>query len=274
MFLVACALVSPQTALARVNRNQVASRKGRLYLSWGYNRSGYTASDIRFTGPNYDFTLHGVTAKDRPTKFDLNTYLNPTNATIPQYEFRVSYFISERTSLSFGISHLKYVVTQGQGTNISGYINSAASQTFSGNYDFEPFTIDSRFLRFEHTNGLNYESVEIETLFPVLENPRKTHGLYLTTAVGLGVVTPKSDVTLFNARRENVIHLAGYGVNGKFGLRFEFLNKFFIKGFANFGYINLPSILTRSGDGGDRASQHFYFIEGSAILGVSVYTFD
>lgn len=271
---VICALWLPSVACGISRSSAVSSRKGRLYISWGYNRSAYTQSDIHFTGPDYDFTLHGVTAKDRPTKFDLGTYIDPTKATIPQYEFRVSYFISEHTSVSFGISHMKYVVTQDQGTNISGTIDSSVSPAYAGTYDFTSIPLNADFLRFEHTNGLNYEAVEVETLLPLLENHHKSRGLYFTTAVGAGILTPKSDVTLFNTRQKNVIHLAGYGFNGKLGLRFEFLNRLFIKAFTNFGYLNMPSILTRSGDTGDRASQHFYFIEGSMVAGVSLYTFD
>ncbi len=268
-----CSFATSPTAHAGQGQTSSRTRKGRLYLSWGYNRSAYTASDIRFTGPKYDFTLHGITAKDRPTEFSFDTYLNPTRATIPQYEFRISYFISDKTNLSFGISHLKYVATQNQGTNISGFIDPSLSIGLGGNHDFDPIALASSFVRFEHTNGLNYESVEIETLVPLRESQSKTTGLYLTTAAGFGIIIPKSDVTLFNDRNKNVLHLAGYGINGKLGLRFEFLDRFFVKGFANFGYINLSSILTRSGDTGDRASQSFYFIEGSMIVGASVYTF-
>ncbi len=268
-----CMSLGSTSVMAVQTRQRSKTRKGRLYLSWGYNRAAYTPSDIHFTGPNYDFTLHGVTAKDKPTKFSFDSYFNPLNATIPQYESRVSYFISERTSISIGMAHLKYVVVQGQGSNISGFIDSSAATSFAGNYDFDPTTIASDFLRFEHTNGLNYESIEIETLIPLSESSNHSQGLYFTTAVGVGIVTPKSDVTLFSERRSDAIHLAGYGINSKLGLRFEFLNRFFVKGFANLGYLKLPSILTRSGDDGDRASQSFYFVEGSVIAGVALYTF-
>lgn len=44
-------------------------KKGSIMAFWGWNRSGYTKSDIRFSGNGYDFTLNNVVAHDRPTKF-------------------------------------------------------------------------------------------------------------------------------------------------------------------------------------------------------------
>jgi len=40
--------------------------KGKFYIFWGGNRESYTKSDIHFEGANYNFTVHDVTAHDKP----------------------------------------------------------------------------------------------------------------------------------------------------------------------------------------------------------------
>ena len=74
--------------------------KGKYYFYWGWNRGSYTNSDIHFKGTNYNFTLNNVVASDKQSKFNLNTYLNPIYATIPQFDARFGYNISEHYSVS------------------------------------------------------------------------------------------------------------------------------------------------------------------------------
>jgi len=260
-------------ATSRADENTEHRRQGSLTLSWGYNRASYTTSNIHFTGPDYDFTLHDIGAVDRPTPFSLGIYISPTRFTLPQYVGRIAYYFSERTSVSLGMAHLKYVAIRGQGTNISGRIGAEASETYAGDYDNDPIALEKSLLLFEHTNGLNYVSLELETLLPLWQKGDHSAGLYATLGGGAGPVVPVTDVTLFGDRRINQTHLAGYGFSSHLGLKTEFLNRFFVHGFWTAGFINLPSILTRSGGGEDRASQHFFFLEGALTGGVTVFRF-
>ncbi|MCF8444579.1 MAG: hypothetical protein K9G29_06180, partial [Crocinitomicaceae bacterium] len=41
--------------------------EGTAFVSWGYNRTAYTKSNINFVGTGYNFTLRGVKAVDRPS---------------------------------------------------------------------------------------------------------------------------------------------------------------------------------------------------------------
>jgi len=51
--------------------------------------------------------LNQGVAKDRQTPFSLNAYLNPTLITIPQYNFRIGYFISKNYDISFGVDRIE-----------------------------------------------------------------------------------------------------------------------------------------------------------------------
>ncbi|MFZ1702900.1 MAG: hypothetical protein WAT79_01065, partial [Saprospiraceae bacterium] len=83
-------------------------RKGKIYVFWGWNWSVYSKSDLHFKGSDYDFTLKNVKSSDRQSPFSLNTYFNPSKFTIPQYNFRLGYYLKEHWDISFGIDHMKY----------------------------------------------------------------------------------------------------------------------------------------------------------------------
>ena len=88
--------------------NKRSTAKGAMFVYWGYNRSVYTKSNLRFIGPGYDFTLKGVEAKDRPSE-NFKTYVSLTDFTVPQFNFRVGYNIKKNWAISLGYDHMKYV---------------------------------------------------------------------------------------------------------------------------------------------------------------------
>jgi len=79
--------------------------KGKFYINWGYNISWYNKSDIHFSGQGHDFILYDVVAYDRPSELSFD-YINPTTWSIPQFNFRFGYFISDKLSISAGWDHL------------------------------------------------------------------------------------------------------------------------------------------------------------------------
>jgi len=244
--------------------------KGKVFVSWGWNQSRYTHSDIHFRGSDYNFALKSVVAKDRQTGFSLR-YLNPSKITIPQYNFRIGYFINSRYSISFGFDHMKYVMQQDQTVNISGKIANSGTD-YDGSYTNEPIKLTGDFLKFEHTNGLNYLNLEVrrmDNLFDRRTLKVKNIDINIIEGVGAGLLYPKSDVTLLNYERNDQWHVAGYGMNLVAGLNVTFFKHLFIQGEMKGGYINMPDILTTH-FAADRASQHFFFAQGNVNFGLMV----
>ncbi|HIA37712.1 MAG TPA: hypothetical protein EYN89_13510, partial [Flavobacteriales bacterium] len=162
---------------------------GKFYFYWGWNHGWYTRSDINFRGDDYDFTLKDVIANDRQSKFNLNTYFNPVLLTIPQYNFRVGFFINKNYNFSFGIDHMKYVVQSGQTVKINGIIKSTGTE-FDGNYANDDIVLSNDFLRFEHSDGLNYINFELRRFDEIINlNNVK---ISLTEGFGLGALYPKT----------------------------------------------------------------------------------
>lgn len=244
-------------------------KKGKLYISWGYNRSWYTRSNMHFHGSDYDFRLTNIAATDRPTPFDSRVYLNPGLFTIPQYYYRFQYYLSDHFSMSVGMDHMKYVMITNQPSYISGRIDSTASEKYAGNYERTPITVSPDLLRFEHTDGLNFAEFELEysrTAWQVW------HGkliLVLSGGIGGGVVIPRTDVRIFGDGLNNDFHIAGCGYSGKAGMRLEFFHHLFLQADIKGGYLTLPSVIMKN-NAVDLADHNFGFLETYAVLG---YTF-
>jgi len=133
-------------------QNSVDNNKGDVYSYWGWNWSWYSKSDIHFKGDNYDFTIYNASAQDRQTEFNFDKYLNPATITIPQYNFRVGYFIKKNIDISFGVDHMKYVLEQDQLARVSGFIENSGT-VYDGVYDNTLLPISEGFLKYEHSDG-------------------------------------------------------------------------------------------------------------------------
>ena len=249
-----------------------ASQKGKFFISWGGNRAIYTKSDISFYGDDYKFTIKDATAKDKPKGWHID-YINPARITIPQTNFKLGYFISDHYAISLGVDHMKYVMASNKNRNVDGYIDLPADDNgsiFNGVYDHQNFMISKEFLRFEHTDGLNYVYAEIARFDDIsflfnIQNTDKFQ-INITEGVGAGFLYPKTNTTLFDRERYDEFHVSGYGLSATAGLNLTFFKHFFIQGDIRGGYINMSDIrTTRSPREG--ASQHFMFAESVFSLG-------
>jgi hypothetical protein len=235
----------------------VLDKAGKYYVYYGYNKSVYSNSDIAFKGDGYDYTLLDVKATDRQSDFSLK-YL--TEITIPQFNFRIGYFIDDTQSISIGTDHMKYVVEVPQKVKINGRDHQGNTHT-NGNIELD------NFLAFEHTDGLNYINVAYNKFYPVWKNEIGTQAVSLFAGAGLGVLVPKSNVTLIGYKeRSDEFKLAGYGVDVQGGMHYDFAENFFLRGELKTGYINMPGIATTN-NSSDEASQDFTFFEYSISLG-------
>ncbi|MBO9616954.1 MAG: hypothetical protein J7619_29985 [Dyadobacter sp.] len=267
-FIASVLLACSSIAYAQYSPVSSHNQKGKIFAYWGWNRASYTQSNIHFKGQEYDFTLKSVVAKDRPTHFTAR-YFNPSKMTIPQYNFRIGYFITPEFSLSFGFDHMKYVMKQDQTVDITGHISGSGTE-YDRVYENEPIKLTGDFLKFEHTNGLNYLNIELRRMHNLLDERKlriRNIELNIFEGAGIGILYPKTDVTLLNFDENDQWHVAGYGMNLVGGLNVTFFKHFFIQAEMKGGYINMPDILTTNFPQ-DHASQHFFFFQGNTNLGV------
>jgi hypothetical protein len=244
-----------------------AHNKGKFFVSWGGNRENYTKSDVTFKGKDYNFTLDNINANDKPKGWHID-YVNPARMTIPQTNFRMGYFINDHYSIAIGVDHMKYVMTQNQTVNINGTINTGSS--FDGVYNNTSILLTEDFLKYEHTDGLNYVNTEfsrhddISSLFKI-ENTDKIQ-VSLTEGVGVGLLYPKTNTTLLGKERHDDFHVSGYGTSLKAGLNVTFFKHFYIQGELKGGYINMQDIRTTQSTE-DSAAQDFLFFQRLIAFG-------
>lgn len=241
-------------------------KKGEFFITWGYNWSWYSNSDIKFEGDNYNFELKNVKAADRQTPFTFENYFQPTYITTPQYNLRLGYYFSDHYSVSLGIDHMKYVVNQNQTVQISGEIQNTGTD-YDGVYNSDTVFIEEGFLEFEHTDGLNYVNVEVRR-FDDLFTLHKKIKMNLLYGAGIGLLIPKTNTVLINNERYDQFHVAGYGLHALVGVGFTFFKHLIVQTEFKGGYINMPNIRTTA-NSSDSASQSFFFGQYNFSVGGS-----
>lgn len=243
-----------------------ATSQGNLYFYWGWNVSGYTDTDMKFTGPTHNFELKSVHAVDRPTPFNPKDYFHPLYITQPQYNARVGYFFADQWDVSIGVDHMKYVVKDKQQVAIEGSIYNTGTD-FDGVYQGEKIEITPPFLRLEHTDGLNYVNLELKRHLQL----KNIYPLHINALLGggFGRYIPRTDVQLMNLPGNNEWHWAGYGTHLVTGLNLTFYNRFFIQSEWRGGYVNLNDVRSTSSPL-DKAQQKFLFSQLNLLFG---YTF-
>lgn len=234
---------------------------------WGGNRESYSNSDVNFRGKDYNFTVNNMTAHDKPKGWHID-YINPANMTIPQTNLRLGYFFSDHYSVAIGVDHMKYVMTQDQTANVTGYIDGPVH---NGVYNNTPVNFtDETFLTYEHTDGLNYINTEVSRFDDIskwfsLPNTDKVQ-INLTEGLGAGVLYPKTNTMLLGKERHDDFHISGYGVSAKAGINITFFKHFYIQGELKGGYINMQDIRTTTSSE-DKASQDFFFFQRIIAVG-------
>ena len=261
-------LLSLNTYSQEVTTNPYTSgNKGKIFIYWGANRGYYSSSDIHFKGNDYDFTVHNAKAHDKPKGWHMD-YINPTRMTIPQTNFRIGYYFTDKYSLSFGFDHMKYVLTQNQEAYVSGsYPNKGSYGEVLENGNTK---ITEDFLKFEHTDGLNYVNLELART----EDISRFVGIYNTdkiqfnalAGIGSGILFPRTNATVLGRERNDEFKVAGFGVSGKIGANVTVFKHFFVQYEAKAGYINILKTPV-SNISSEYAKHHFTFLESVFVVG-------
>lgn len=238
-----------------------------MFFYFGWNQASYTKSDIRFTGDDFDFVLHDVKAVDRQTPFDFDPYFHPTKLTIPQTNMRLGYYITDNIQVSIGDDHMKYVMKQDQEVLMQGSIDR--NSIYDGTYD-QMVKLSESFLRYEHTDGLNYLNIEVN-MTPNLDSLFRIRNDWLSVqgvgGGGIGMMYPKTNCEFLGQPRYDEFNVAGWGLSLKTGLEFRLWETLLIVGNIKGGYIHMPNVrITQNSN--ERARQAFYFFQSNFAIGV------
>lgn len=243
-----------------------------FYVTWGYNRAYYNKSDIHFKGEGYDFTLYDVRAEDMPEEFSPDVYFNPTQFTVPQFNFRAGYYFKKNTAISLGWDHMKYHIIPTQLVKMNGFIDEGKSNlsAYTGQFNNEYILYTSSFMDYHHSDGFNFIRIALDRRAEVLSLGKKNrHAIAFNGSVSVGAMMPWTDFTFFGVNHRNKPHFAGYGFSLHAGLRYEFLRYFFFQVAAQAGWSHLPDIMLED-HLPSRANQKIVFFERTWALGAYI----
>lgn len=245
--------------------------QGTLDFSWGYNRSVYSKSNIRFVGNQYDFRLKSVKAHDRQEPFS-SDYFNPRKFTVPQYNVRIGYNFKNFWNISFGFDHMKYIVKDEQTVNISGFVQPGADPLWSGYFnDGQERVLNKNHFQYQNTDGLNYVRLQLSRNLAPFPNFRDGNfAINWMYGVSTGAMVSFTDFTFEGYRSERISSISGYGLSLHTGLRFIFFKNFFLQTNFSGGFVHQVRAKTRSGLG-NYASNAFVYGSSEGLLGFLWY---
>jgi hypothetical protein len=247
-------------------------KKWSFYGMWGYNREAYTRSSIHFknngtAGPNdpvhgsYDFTIHDVKAHDSPD-FDkiAGSWQDVINVTIPQFNARIGVYFNNEHDEGFEISydHAKYDVTDGQDMHFTGTVQGKPLK-----YDSIPIRKN---FHFEHTDGANFLMANYIRRWKLYTSKNKKHHVGFVIKPGIGIVVPRTDVTIFSTRLNNYWHIAGVIAGVETGFRAQFFNHLIVEFTVKGAYADYMQCLVQYAGNGT-ASQKFGTAEAILVVG-------
>ena len=271
IFLLALMLCS--TGLhAQFSKQKKSTGPGTLFFYWGYNRSIYSPSSIRFIGPGYDFKLKGVEAVDRPSE-DFSEYVSLNSFTVPQFDVRIGYNFKRNWALSFGYEHMKYVMKHGPTYYLSGIISPGIDQAtgWSGTYSGDSVVTNESTFHYENTNGLNYINVQLTNVFKIYQSEKGNFALTTLMGVGAGPILSYNDFTFAGEKSMETVSLSGVGASGHFGLRAEFFKHVFVAANLQGGFIGQYRVKTRPNDYDSHAKQAFLYGQRDIVVGALFY---
>jgi len=228
-------------------KKKFGTQKNAMYFYWGYNRSIYSKSDVRFYSPDYDFTAVNLAASDRPsTKF--SEYINPSTLTVPQFNVRLGWYYKFRWDVSIGYDHMKYVMDRNQNLYLSGNAGETTTSQLNGMYDESNGMVPIRYddLHYENTNGLNYISFQLNNTAPIYKTRDLRFAVMRRAGFGFGPVVTQTDFNWDGQEYHSgqKLKLGGYGLSVHGGLRFDFFKHFFLQSNWSTGFIHLPKNAT------------------------------
>ncbi len=252
-------------------KKKFGTQKNTVYFYWGYNRSGYTKSNINFIGPQYNFTLKNAAAKDRPSN-DFKTYVNPATITVPQFNVRIGWYYKHRWDVSVGIDHMKYVMRDYQNLLINGVIEGTTNSQLNGVYTDADGKVLIREddLHYENTNGLNYWSIQLNNTAPIYKTNNRKFAIQRRLGGGIGAIVTQTDFNwdgeIYHTRQK----IGGYGISLHSGIRFDFFNHFFLQNNFSGGFVHLPKNATID-DQDHYVKQTFLFGQWEIVGGFLFY---
>lgn len=194
-------------------QNSAGASGGRMYFSWGYNKEWYTKSNIHVQqeSKGNDFVFAGILGKDKPGWDTKSIFKQPIS--IPQYNYRLGYWLNDDWAVELNFDHTKYQVEQEQWLHVKGTMDHRAVDTYF---------VNRGNIRWQLNNGANFFLFNLVRRIQVPRLNYKNFNVSLLTKGGVGFMVPHVENTIFGASNKPGFQFGGWDVGAEAALRFTF----------------------------------------------------
>jgi hypothetical protein len=205
-------------------------RKHEFYFSWGYNTEWYTHSNLHISQPSLgnDYIFENVRAHDH-RGWDGQFFTEALS--IPQYNYRLGYFINEKKQLAIEINfdHTKYIFADNQMVHIKGTVNGKG---YDGNVLFKENPeagADSSSYYFLN-NGANFLLFNLVKRWHFISNKKETIKIDALAKAGIGPVIPHVQNKFFDQRpNDQGFQFGGWNIGVEGAVRATFFNYVYLE---------------------------------------------
>jgi hypothetical protein len=210
-----------------------------------------------------------------PEEFS-SVYFDPTKLTIPQFNFRVGYHLSDKYALAVGWDHMKYRTRSGQPAIITGRIDASASPLYAGYYNHDKIIMDEwNLVKMEHSDGFNVININLERTDFLYTTKDQNFALSAISGAGAGIAFPWTNSRIFGKRNDDRPKVSGLGAHIYGAAQATVYKRFFLRLTLQGGFQNMWAIATvPKGDNSAHAEQTIFYYERSLVLGYNFRLFD
>lgn len=243
---------------------KISNAHGTLFASWGYNRSFYSESDIKFDGKWYDYTLFGVDASDqKPAK--ISDYFAASTMFRTQFNFRVGYHYMNKYALLFAYDRLNYVMDDANAVVLDGSVDTSLHATWSGKHKNEHVVTNRNDFHYANV-GMHLLQGGIQRTDKLYQSKNKQFSFSTSYGIQLGAVI-SNNTFLFNQDLQNRKSLSGFTMAAFANARFEFFKSLFVQAQLTGGSINNFKVKTSTIELDNFAKNQFWYGQHSISLG-------
>ncbi|MCR9172417.1 MAG: hypothetical protein NXI10_08005, partial [bacterium] len=255
-------------------KKKESDARGTLWGYWGYNRTRYTNSNIRFVGPGYDFTLADAKGHDEQPIVSANNYLRLSNLTVPQFNIRLGYNIRDHWAISLGYDHFKYIFADENEVFLSGEIDPGVDDVtnWSGTYNAEPIVTNRKQFHYENSDGMNFIRLELSRIDTwVRLGNRDQFKLSSNFGFSVGGILSRNDFKFAGQETKRTTSMSGIGTAIHVSPRFEFFRHVFVQPTLSAGFIRQGKVKTRPNNASSYAQQSLGYGEFNTVVGFFAY---
>ncbi len=256
--VAALAIISSQVSA------QKTERKGEFYFSWGYNKEWYTPTNVSISQPslNNNYTFQNTQLVDHP---GWDEALLTKAISIPQYNYRIGYFIDKSKNLAIEINfdHTKALFKDNQTVHMVGTFNG---KQVDSNFVFSKTGTGTSQNYYYLNNGANFllfNIVKRNRFTKLSNNYFELDGL---AKVGIGPLIPHVENCLFGKKNNQLFQFGGWNTGVEYALRSTFKKSIYLEFASKLDYAYYYGLDVYQG----KAKQSFGTLEFILNLGYTL----